>query len=201
MTYKEFQSLRSKREDFKLNDKLTFGEFMCTPKKDGDDIYTMPIPEVVFNRMMTFANEVFLPIRLAWGKHLGSAPGGLMLSSGARTGKSYDRLVAKGYNPSKTSDHFCGYNISNSTTSAGAGDFIPVTGNAKTFFEWLIGHYDRKSGHLILDGVVVKVGQILLEKGNTYWVHLSADRVAYGGKPYSLKVGISEDNGKSFKAI
>lgn len=33
------------------------------------------------------------------------------ISSGVRTQSDYDRLVKKGYNPSKTSDHFCGLQL------------------------------------------------------------------------------------------
>ena len=33
------------------------------------------------------------------------------ISSGVRTQSDYDRLIKKGYNPSKTSDHFCGLQL------------------------------------------------------------------------------------------
>lgn len=34
-------------------------------------------------------------------------PVSLIVNSGVRTEQDYTRLVSKGYNPSKTSDHFC----------------------------------------------------------------------------------------------
>lgn len=38
-------------------------------------------------------------------------PVSVIISSGVRTEQDYNRLVTKGYNPSKTSDHFCRLSI------------------------------------------------------------------------------------------
>ena len=197
MDYKEFESNRKKKTNFNLTPKgeLTFRELFCTIINDGDDPYTMPISEGTFNVIMGAVLNVFLPIRIAYGK-------GLVVSSGIRSLASYNRLKAKGYNPAKTSDHFFGQDIGGYKLSAGAFDIVPADKNPEAFFKFLLDHLNRKTNELVFpNGSKVKVGQILIEKGKvSKWIHISADRTKLNSKaaPYSIRVGESMDNGKSF---
>lgn len=196
MTYQEFESLRKLKKNFSLTPKgeLTFEELFCTIKNDGDDPYSMIIDQHTFTIIMNAVLTVFLPIRLAYGKSL-------ILSSGIRSKKSYERLKAKGYNPAKTSDHFFGQDIDGYLLSAGAFDIVPADKNTRSFFDFLLKHFNRKTNTLIFDNMSVRVGQILIEKGKvSEWVHISADRTFINSKanPYSIRVGESLDNGKSF---
>ncbi|MCL4102517.1 hypothetical protein [Fibrobacter sp. HC4] len=43
----------------------------------------------------------------------------ISITSGVRTAEDYNRLVKNGYNPSKTSDHFCGLQMAGEPTLGG----------------------------------------------------------------------------------
>jgi len=102
------------------------------------------------------------------------------ISSGIRTMADYYRLQGSGYNPSQTSDHFCGtamplevgtdkYKKFGSTYnfSSGAGDCVVVGMPTYDFFKMAMDEF--RLTH-------VKFGQIIYEKDpikKVDWVHLS----------------------------
>jgi hypothetical protein len=102
-------------------------------------------------------------------------------SSGVRVADDYNRLVQEGYNPSPTSDHFCGNVVPVDPIkqsdiykqfgpyymfSTGAADTIPTV-NINDFFKAAIAM--NKNG-------VTNFGQIIHETNpekKTEWIHLS----------------------------
>ena len=106
----------------------------------------------------------------------------LSISCGVRTSVDYDRLVASGYHPSETSDHYCGNVVSISPSSpkykkfgpdyylsCGAADVIPKGMDIELFF--------KMAASLTLRGMC-KFGQVIYEQDfnkKTKWVHFSND--------------------------
>lgn len=121
----------------------------------------------------------------------------ISISSGIRTLEDYDRLKAKGYNPSKTSDHFCG----NKPGTLGAADCSFSNLNIKLFdvFKFIARITNNGDVHF---------GQVLYEsnpKTGSEWIHLSNDAQYLFKVPYladsvtrKLKYGYSKDNGVTF---
>ena len=133
-------------------------------------------------------------------------------ASGVRTSGDYDRLMQLGYNPSATSDHFCGNVVSLDPVkqlakykqygshymfSVGAADTIPTGIIIKDFFKLAIKL--NKAG-------TTNFGQIIHEidpDKKTEWVHLSNNMNAFFSKdvcnmfprpPYQYTV----DGGKTY---
>lgn len=126
------------------------------------------------------------------------AGGSYDLSSGARTAADIARLTAQGYHPSKTSDHLFGL----VEPTAGACDVVPAVG-AEKFFAAILPHVNRAVGTVQVPGLpLVKVGQIILEKNRTAWVHISNPKKLFwpkaAGVPTLLR---SDDNGKTYKRV
>jgi len=134
----------------------------------------------------------------------------IKIMSGVRSMDDYYRLQGSGYNPSETSDHFCGVAVPIKPTSTkykkfgstynfavGAGDCIPNGMSVRTFFELAMKAYvDSK----------VKFGQIIYEKDpvkKVEWVHVSnlyehyfsSSTVAWLGKTKFMQ---SVDGGKNY---
>jgi len=135
------------------------------------------------------------------------------ISSGLRDISDYERMKNNGLNPSPTSDHFYGQDIGCIKGSAaekkygaiyklsvGAADFtVDGFDIIKVYNDLLKYKYDK----------VLKCGQLLLEKNNSYWIHIANDptsfltdeekklrgEISLNGNGYSL------DNGKSFDWI
>jgi len=124
--------------------------------------------------------------------------GRCVLSSGSRTMKGIERLEGEGYHPSRTSDHLFGA----IEPTAGAGDFIPEN-SPETFFAWVKKNCDRATGEIKLpSGIVVKVGQIILEKNRTSWCHISNPRRLFWPKAGGLTTLLqSDDNGKTYREV
>ena len=124
--------------------------------------------------------------------------GSCVLSSGARTMDDIKRLEAQGYHPSKTSDHLFGL----MEPTAGAGDIIPACGPER-FFDWVKKNCNPSAGTITApSGAVVRVGQVILEKNRTSWIHLSNPRKLFwptaAGVPTLL---VSLDNGKTYQRV
>jgi len=121
------------------------------------------------------------------------------ISSGVRTAEDYDRLKAKGYNPSKTSDHLCGLQLTAKPT-LGAAD-IYVT-NCKLSMKEIftkIMYWDKT--------LQVHFGQVIYEYNpatKAEWIHLGNDwnQIFHVGINVSrTKYMQSLDNGKSYQAV
>lgn len=92
------------------------------------------------------------------------------INSGVRTEEDYKRLIKNGYNPSKTSDHFCGYQLLSKPT-LGAAD-IKVTNCSLSLQEIANMMIEmNKKGEL-------SVGQVIFEynpKTKSSWIHVGND--------------------------
>ena len=123
---------------------------------------------------------------------------GMVITSGVRTKEDYDSLVARGYNPSKTSDHFCGYSLTGNPT-LGAADVILTNFN---------GDYKGLFNKLVWKcGNEFHFGQLILEynpANKRYWFHFGNDpERIYGFLTDKVitrkKFLISNDNGKTYQ--
>ncbi len=113
------------------------------------------------------------------------------VSSGVRTLVDYARLKDSGYNPSKTSDHYCGQAIPLEANSkkferfgafynfaVGAADIVPVGVSAADVFDLAVDFNLRNE---------VNFGQIIYEKNpanNSEWIHFSNNPTSF----FQLKV-------------
>ena len=139
----------------------------------------------------------------------------MKVSSGIRLPSDINRLRKAGYNPSETSDHLFGNIVKLRskvkikmygkyyTYSVGACDIVPLCG-AEEAFNLMIPHFNRQTGEVNLPGGTIRVGQIILEKRNTFWLHISnppelmySDQLVaqYFNRKHFLK---SLDNGGSY---
>lgn len=121
----------------------------------------------------------------------------IVINSGVRTQEDYDRLKKTGYNPSKTSDHFCGLQLLCSPT-LGAVD-ISVKNCKLTIKEIaaLLIQWDKENS--------INFGQIIYEynpKTKGEWIHLGndweeifTDKIKFKRKKYLMSL----DNGKTYK--
>ena len=136
--------------------------------------------------------------KLQWYK-AGKKPVCIVITSGVRTKADYDRLVKKGYNPSKNSDHFCGYQMDGNPT-LGAAD-IQVYNCSMTTKK--IALYIKE---LVL-GYEANFGQVIYEKNpdtGAEWIHLGNDpELIFKSlvKVSRKKFLMSLDNGKTYKAL
>lgn len=113
--------------------------------------------QIVRNKLQSYAVDKKKPVSIS-------------IHSGVRSEEDYKRLVKNGYNPSKTSDHFCGYQLLSKPT-LGAAD-IKVNNCSLTLQEianMLIEMNDK--GEL-------DAGQIIFEynpKTKSSWIHFGND--------------------------
>lgn len=122
----------------------------------------------------------------------------ITITSGVRTQADYDRLKAKGYNPSTTSDHFCGLQLQCKPT-LGAVD---ICVNNCTL------NHREIAGKIIEWDKAAKVsfGQVIYEYNpatKVSWVHLGNDwkkifssKITFARAKYLMSL----DNGKSYVA-
>lgn len=140
----------------------------------------------------------------------------IKIVSGVRFPSDLNRLRAQGYNPSETSDHLCGNIVKLRSAvkirqygkyfqySVGAADVIPSCG-AKEAWDVLKVHFVRENGIIALPTGNIQIGQVILEKRNSYWLHISNPKTIVYSKAMAdlyLKTEpflISLDNGKSYK--
>ena len=108
----------------------------------------------------------------------------IKVTNGIRMPSDNNALRKKGYNPSETSDHLFGNMVklrSNAKIkqfgryynySVGASDIIPACG-AKEAYMRMKPFLTRGTGEISLPNGRIKVGQMILEKRNGYWIHIS----------------------------
>jgi len=143
----------------------------------------------------------------------------VVVLSGARSMADYDRLLAHGYLPSPSSDHFCGQQVPTPpgtaaaakyggtyALSVGAADIAcPGLDTPSLFNRILEMRYKGRDSA----GQVFTSGQILLEKHNDWWVHiandplpfLSATQLNQRGLWSCGGIGYSLDSGRTFTAL
>jgi len=133
-------------------------------------------------------------------KKVKTKPVSISISSGVRTKADYDRLKANDYNPSSTSDHFCGWAISAPKPTLGAADL--TFGNCKLstleIFKLIVAM--NKAGETDFGQVIYEVSA----KGNP-WIHVSNNPKSIFVSKVAEAVSrvpylISTDNGKTYKA-
>lgn len=121
------------------------------------------------------------------------------INSGLRTQADYDRLKKSGYNPSATSDHFCGLQLQGNPT-IGAAD-ISVKNCSLPLRE-----IASKIIDLDMDGVV-HFGQVIYEtnpKTGSEWIHLGNDCKLIFQESVNIsrkKYLMSLDNGKTYQTF
>lgn len=94
----------------------------------------------------------------------------ISVQSGVRVNGDYERLVKAGYNPSKTSDHFCGLQMLSKPT-LGAADFKVTNCSLKLYEVADLIMKMNKDGKL-------DVGQVIYEynpKKKSDWIHIGND--------------------------
>lgn len=146
----------------------------------------------------------------------------IKISSGIRLPSDNNALRKAGYNPSETSDHFFGniVKLRNKRKiklygmyyifSVGACDWVPACG-AKKAFELLMPYFNLKTGGIDLPGIPkgsLKIGQLILEKRNTYWIHqgnspdlIFSEQVCDTFLNRKYRFMRSENNGASYQPI
>ena len=132
----------------------------------------------------------------------GMKPVNIVITSGIRTKKDYDRLKKQGYNPSQTSDHFCGYQMVSGRPTIGAADIKVYNCSMST----------KKIALFIKDLVergVMRLGQVIYEKNpatGAEWIHLGNDPHLIFTDFISSTVErkkflMSTDNGKTYRTL
>jgi hypothetical protein len=174
--------------DKKLTSNFKLSEFT---KSDPTD-YQLSLLKILANELQIVRN------RLQEFKE-GMKPVYVVITSGVRTKADYDRLVKKGYNPSKTSDHFCGYQTDGNPT-LGAADInvyncSMTTKQIALYIKQLVLSYD------------VNFGQVIYEKNpatGAEWIHLGNDPELIFKNSITVKRKkflMSLDNGKTYKEL
>jgi hypothetical protein len=123
--------------------------------------------------------------------------GKIKITSGIRSLKDLDRLIKEGYNPSRTSDHFYGF----LPFTAGAVDFILASGDTFNLYYDLYKKYNKEKDRIVLPKAEIQVGQMILEKNKTYWIHIANPRRLFYSNTCPLPGKIflrSDDNGKNY---
>ncbi|MBR6647147.1 MAG: hypothetical protein IKL09_06505, partial [Clostridia bacterium] len=96
--------------DKKLTENFKLSEFISTDPTD----YQLQLLQILADNLQLV--RTFLQEFVQAGKKSVS----ITITSGVRTQADYERLVKNGYNPSKTSDHFCGYQLTAKPTLGAA---------------------------------------------------------------------------------
>lgn len=159
----------------KLSDNFWFSEF-----SDRDPgILTV----VQLHMVKHLAENVLQPIRDYLSDALDKEVS-IKVVSGVRFPSDHNRLKKQGFNPSETSDHLFGNIVKlRSATkirkygkyyqySVGAADVIPSCG-AKEAWDVLSPHFVRESGLIELPNRTVSIGQVILERRRSFWLHIS----------------------------
>ena len=142
----------------------------------------------------------------------------IKVTNGLRMGRDRDRLSAAGYNVSETSDHDFGDTVPLNRTdkiarfggfysySVGAGDIIPACGAEAAFWK-MRPYFNPLTGELDLPAQNMKVGQLILEHGKTYWIHASNPATLVYSEAFAQKFLkkspflISLDNGRTYQSV
>lgn len=104
--------------------------------------------------------------------------------SGIRFPSDHNRLKKQGFNPSETSDHLFGniVKLRNAMKirrygkyfqySVGAADVIPFCG-AKEAWDKMRPFFVREKGIIDLPEKRISIGQVILERRRSFWLHIS----------------------------
>ena len=87
--------------DFKLTQNFKLSEFTSTDLTP----YQTALIQLLANNLQK-VRDYLQQFKIDQNKNVSVG-----ISSGVRTQSDYDKLIKKGYNPSKTSDHFCGLQL------------------------------------------------------------------------------------------
>lgn len=129
------------------------------------------------------AQNILEAIRTYLGQAFG-AEVSIKIVSGVRFPSDHNRLKKQGFNPSETSDHLFGniVKLRNPAKirvygkyfqfSVGAADIMPSCG-AKEAWDVLAPHFVRERSCIALPNGDVKIGQIILERRRSFWLHIS----------------------------
>jgi len=142
----------------------------------------------------------------------------IKISDGLRLPSDINRLRKSGYNPSETSDHLFGNIVKLRSKvktklygkyyvySVGACDFVPSCG-AQEAFNLMKTYFTRQTGIISLPDRHIKVGQMILEKRDSFWIHMSnppdliySDQIvaSFFNRKHFLQ---SLNNGKSYETV
>jgi len=162
-------------------DKRITEHFMLREFFTRDPKIITPIQWMMLNNLCGNILEV---IRAFLRKKL-NQPVTMKVTNGVRLPSDNNALRKKGYNPSETTDHLFGNIVklhANSKIkkygkyyfySVGAGDVVPSCGAHEAFY-LMEPYFDRKAGIIRLpEFPEVKIGQMILEKRTSYWLHIS----------------------------
>lgn len=149
------------------------------------------------------AQEILQPARDQLGR--------MIVTSGIRDVKDYHRLIAKGYYPSETSDHFYGASLilrsakkikkygKRYSYSVGAGDIVPVDVEPYEAFKFMINLYKKSK---------IQYGQLIYEKHNSKeWIHVSNPPTLIYSKKFvdkfltRIPVLQSLDGGRTYRSV
>jgi len=188
----------------KITDNFSLDEFTNNDK-------SIIVNDVMMFMIKSLCENVLEPLRNFWGCKV-------KINSGIRTEKQNSILIKNGYNPSDKSDHFYGASVKTKTEktrrrygdtynfSVGAVDIMPVCGGfALAAFDKTRQLFQPQYNMINLPGGAIKIGQFILEKGNSYWIHVSNHpSIIYSNKFVSSFLEkkpflISLDNGKTYK--
>ena len=127
------------------------------------------------------------------------------INSGVRTQSDYERLVNKGYHPSKTSDHFCGYQLLAKPTMGAADLHI---GNCKLSYKEIALKLKEWNENTKND---LMLGQVIYEKNpatGAEWIHVGNDWYAIFETDIAKAIDtmrkrymMSLDNGKTYVTL
>lgn len=187
----------------KLSDHFSLGEFT----REAENRFS---PTQIF-LLQSICQNILEPMRAFL-----SCP--IKVVSGVRTRGDYDRLIKQGYHPSETSDHFFGETVPLSRAtkiqrfgptysySVGAADIMPAC-SAEEAFSRMRQYFRPATGIVELPNMNVKIGQLILERSKTYWLHVSNPATLVYSEIFAdryLKKApflMSLDNGKSYQPV
>jgi hypothetical protein len=161
------------------------------------------LPKLQQLMLQNITNNILQPIRNEVGKSI-------TVTSGMRTSEDYERLKAKGFFPSESSDHFYGTGFALSDPnkilkygktyfySVGAADFTVLGMLPKDVFN--ICYHMVQNGELDIGQLILEYGGV----GGSSWIHVSNPQtLIYSLKASDLfkktKVLTSDDGGKTYK--
>lgn len=194
----------------KISDHFWFSEF-C---QRDHHILTVIQMHMVFN----LAQNILEPIRAYLTEYF-QKDTKFKIVSGIRFPSDNNRLKKQGFNPSETSDHLFGniVKLRNPAKikqygkyyqySVGACDFMPECGS-KEAFDILKIFFNRDTRTIDLPNKnPIKIGQVILEKRTSYWIHISNPKsLIYDSFVSNTFLKIepflqSLDNGYSYKPV
>jgi hypothetical protein len=159
----------------KLSNHFWYNEF-----SDRDHAVLTPVQ---IHMVSHICNEILEPIR-SYLSEVFLDEVKMRVVSGIRFPSDHNRLRKQGFNPSETSDHMYGNIVKLRNPikirrygkyfqySVGAVDIMPSCG-AKEAWDVLLPKFDRDKSCINLINGPIEIGQVILEKRQSYWLHIS----------------------------